>query len=909
VGPASWSGAAGPPAAPVTRDGVVSRPGLFGLLAQAGRVTVMSAPAGSGKTLLLRSWAGDPDLAERAAWVPVQGEERDPQRFWLSVLGALRDTAAGSKLVRPLTAAPGLDGWAVVERLLTDLSGLEDRVWLVIDDVHELRSDEALHQLELLLMRAPAGLRFVLATRHDLRLGLHRLRLEGELTEIRAADLRFTRQEARALFEAAGIALSDPALGLLYQRTEGWAAGLRLAALSLAGHPDPDRFAAEFSGSERTVAEYLMAEVLERQSEPVRRLLLRTSVLERVNGELADLLTGASGGERVLHQLEQAGVFVAALDARRSWFRYHQLFADLLQLELRGSAPAELPALHEAAAGWYADHGYPAEAVRHAQAAQDWGLATRLLSDHWVGLGLGGLGATARELLARFPAGVIAGNAELAARMAGVELGRGSLEEAERYLVLASRQLESAASDRRERSRVVLAVVRMRLARQRGDVAAVAEQAKPLLAPAGAADPAGLGLGEDLRALALINLGIAELWTGRFEEADRHLEQGIALARRIGRPFLEVTGLANWAQLASWQSFPVAEQRSRQAIELAGRHGWTEEPVAGVAYVALGFALVAQGRLEEGQRSLEQAERTLRTELEPAAGMRLRYVRGLLEIVSGRPEAALDAFRAAERLAALLVTEHALARRLRSHVLQTLVRLGETQRADRALAEMGEPERDTAEMRNALAVLRIAQGDPAAATVALAPVIDGSAPLANAHLWDVQALLLEAIARDALGDAGAAGRALERALNLAEPESLLFPFLLAPAPGLLERHRQQGTAHAILISEILSGPPGPDRPPAGGPGGYGGAGSPPVSRGGLGGIVPPRLFSQSEIRVLRYLPTKLSAPEIASELYLSVNTVKTHMRHLYDKLGAHRRHEAVEQARALGLLAPSPRRR
>ena len=302
--------------------------------------------------------------------MPVQGEERDPQRFWLSVLGALRDTAAGSKLVRPLTAAPGLDGWAVVERLLTDLGGLEDRVWLVVDDVHELRSDEALRQLELLMMRGPAGLRFVLATRRDLRLGLHRLRLEGELTEIRATDLRFTLEEARALFAAAGIPLSDSALARLYDRTEGWAAGLRLAALSLAGHPDPDRFAAEFSGSERTVAEYLLAEVLERQPEPVQRLLLRTSVLERVNGELADLLTGSSGGEGVLQQLEQAGAFVVALDARRSWFRYHQLFAGLLQLELRGSAPAELTALHAVAAGWYAEHGYPVEAVRHAQAAR-----------------------------------------------------------------------------------------------------------------------------------------------------------------------------------------------------------------------------------------------------------------------------------------------------------------------------------------------------------------------------------------------------------------------------------------------------------------------------------------------------------------------------------------------------------
>ena len=888
--PASRSGAAGTAAVAGVRDGVVFRPGLVGLLGRAGRVTEVSAPPGSGKTLLLRSWIGEAGLTKRAAWVSVQGEERDPQRFWPSVLGALRDTAAGSALVRPLTAAPDLDGWAVVERLLADLGGLEDRVWLIIDDVHELRSDEAQRQLELLLMRAPAALRFVLATRHDLRLGLHRLRLEGELTEVRAADLRFTLAEAKALFEAVGIPLSESAARLLHERTEGWAAGLRLAALSLAGHPDPDRFAAEFSGSERTVAEYLLAEVLDRQSEPVRRLLLRTSILDSVNGELADLLTGGSGGERALQQLEQAGAFVVALDARRSWFRYHQLFAELLQLELRGSAPAELPALHTAAAGWYAGHGHPAEAVQHAQAAQDWSLAGRVLSDHWVGLGLGGLGATARELLARFPAGVIAGDAELAARMAGVELARGSLTEAERYLTLATQGLESVPSDRRERSQVMLAVARMRLAARRGDVAAVAEEAQPLLAPAGAADAARLGLGEDLRALALINLGIAELWTACFEEADRHLEQGVALAGRIGRPYLEVTGLAHWAQLASWRSFPLGAQLGARAIELAGRHGWSEEPVTGAAYAALGMAMIAQGQLADGDRSLEQAERRLRAEVEPAAGMRLRYARGLLDIVSGRPEAALSAFRAAERLAALLVTEHVLARRLRSHTLQALVRLGQTQRAERALAEMDAPERDTAEMHNAVAVLRLAQDDPEAATVALAPVIDGSVPLVNAHLWEVQAFLLEAIARDALGDAGAARRALERALHLAKPEGLRFPFLLDAAPGLLERHRRTGTAHAVLISEILNVL----------------AGRKPDSQS----REPQHLrepLSQAETRVLRYLPTKLSVPDIADQLYLSVNTVKTHMRHLYDKLGVHRRHEAVEQARALGLLAPATR--
>src|ERR1700734_4019172 len=408
--------------------GVVPRIGLFGRLGARARVTVVSAPAGSGKTVLLRSWIGEagggdrapwgpvgPDegdpqgfwaagVADRAAWVPVGPDERDPQRFWASVLGALRGTAPGSGLVRELTAAPDLDGGAVVERLLKDLAPLAEPVWLVVDDVHLLGPDQALRQLELLMMRAPDALRFVLCTRHDLRLGLHRLRLEGQLAEIRAGDLRFSVAEAGELFAGAGVELADPAVVMLHERTEGWAAGLRLAALSLAGHPDPGRFAAEFSGSERTVAEYLLAEVLERQSPEVRRLLLRTSVLDLVSGPLADALTGGTGGERILQELEAANAFVVSMDAARSWFRYHHLFADLLQLELRRTAPGEVTGLHGVAAQWFAGHGYPVQAVRHAQAVQDWASAARLLADHWPSLQLDGRPATVHPLLARFPA-------------------------------------------------------------------------------------------------------------------------------------------------------------------------------------------------------------------------------------------------------------------------------------------------------------------------------------------------------------------------------------------------------------------------------------------------------------------------------------------------------------------------
>lgn len=265
----------------------------------------------------------------------------------------------------------------------------------------------------------------MLVTRRDLRLGLHRLRMEGRLTEIRADDLRFTVAEARALFKAAGVDLPEPAVAMPARRTEGWAAGLRLAALSLAGHPDPERFAAEFSGSERTVAGYLLAEVLDRQP-------------ERVSGELADLLTGDCGGERILQDLEQASAFVLSLDARRSWFRYHQLFADLLRLELRRAEPGGMPALHRAAAGWYAGHGYPAEAVRHAQAARDWGLAARLLADHFVSFFLAGQAATVHELLAGFPAEVAAADTELVTLIAADQVLRGSLEPGKQYLARAA---------------------------------------------------------------------------------------------------------------------------------------------------------------------------------------------------------------------------------------------------------------------------------------------------------------------------------------------------------------------------------------------------------------------------------------------------------------------------------------
>jgi LuxR family maltose regulon positive regulatory protein len=365
---------------------------------------------------------------------------------------------------------------------------------------------------------------------------------------------------------------------------------------------------------------------------------------------------------------------------------------------------------------------------------------------------------------------------------------------------------------RRGQVQVLLGIVRLLLARQRGNLPAVAQEAQRLQAVAEAPEAAQPGIGEELRALALINLGITEFWAARpeearleLEEAQRHLEQGVALARRIGRPFLEFSGLAYQAAVQlylSW-SFPrSAVERSRQAIELAERHGWTDEPAAGIAYMILANVLAWQGQLEEAEVWFQRAERTGRAEAELAAGLAVCYTRGLLELARGRDADALAAFRAAERLAGLLAVPHLLVTQVRALLVHALVRMGDTERAGQALAGLGEQDRDRGEIRIAQAVLRLAQDDPHAATAALTPVLDGSTP-APPGAWLVHAFMLEAIARDALGDPAACGRAMERALDLAESDGALLAFLIHPVPGLLEDHARECAKHAALIAEHL----------------------------------------------------------------------------------------------------------
>jgi LuxR family transcriptional regulator, maltose regulon positive regulatory protein len=419
------------------RQPLIARDDLVACLDRmtARQVTIISAPAGSGKTSLLRAWAQRPDRDGQLAIVQVRRDQHDAQPFWIDLVNAVHQ-AFGAIQDEPPAATPDFNGRAMVDRVLAELAEHGSRVVLVIDDAHELASTEALAQLARLLVNLPSQTHAIVSTRRDLWLGVHQLRLVDELAEIRAADLQFSERETRELLEASGVTLSEAGAALLHQRTEGWAAGLRLAALSLADHPDPEQFVAEFSGTDRTVAEYLLAEMLDHQPGEVQDLLLRTSLLDRVSGELADLLTGHPGSERILLELEDANAFVVALDPGRTWFRYHQLFADLLRLEARRRLPEDMPVLHRRAAAWFARHGQVVDAIRHTQAAGDWSDAARLLADHSFSLMLDGQAQTIQVLLRAFPAGASA-DPELALVRARADLARGHVDGAAAHLAVA----------------------------------------------------------------------------------------------------------------------------------------------------------------------------------------------------------------------------------------------------------------------------------------------------------------------------------------------------------------------------------------------------------------------------------------------------------------------------------------
>jgi LuxR family transcriptional regulator, maltose regulon positive regulatory protein len=868
-------------AVPSAPFGMVERPRLRERLGSglAEPVTLVCAPAGSGKTALVASVAAS--LREPVAWVSLEPEDDKPHRLWNTVLEAIeRAGAAPQDSALAALAAPVPESRdAFMPRLVNALAALPHPLVLVLDDVHVVRSRECVAQLSFLLLHAPDRLRLVLVARADPALPLHVLRVSGRMVEVRAADLAFTPEETDEVLRAHGVGLTEAQLLVLHARTEGWAAGLRLAALTLQGHDDPDRFLADFAGDDRVVGDYLLAEVLDRQPPRLRAFCLRTAVVDRVSGSLADALTGQGHGADTLVELERTNGFVIGLDGRREWFRYHRLFGRLLRSRAERELADEVEELHARAARWLAEHGAAAEALPHAVAAREWDLALALLAEHWFELYVRGDGPALRALVAELPADRLAADAEASAALTCAALEDGDRAAAAAHRADAEAAAPSLPEPRRRRYLETMALARLEAARLDGDFRAALAAADELLAEA-AAQPGPPDHGR--QAVVHAMLGDAAQWSHALERAAHELGSAVALARAEGLDFVAVGALSSLGLLDVMSQGPACDTvHAREAIELAERRGWSGIPQTACAHLALALAafsdLCPGEAAEHLARASAAAERVRRRGLDFV----IAVLAARLEAEAGSPRDGLrhlDTFEALHRYGEAPDYERPTLAARRAGLLAAS---GELEAAEAALADVrGEP---WLAVGLTDAKLRLAQGEPADA-LAILEVADTQF---ESHAgMTVERAVLEAVARDELDEPQRAVAALEQALELAEATRHRGPFLEAGRrmDAMLRRQIRQGTAHRALVGDLL------DRL----------ADRAPAARNAAPLLEP---LSRREEAILRYLPTALSNREIAAELFVTTNTVKTHLRSIYRKLDVARRRDAVDRGRELRLLS------
>jgi LuxR family maltose regulon positive regulatory protein len=724
----------------------------------------------------------------------------------------------------------------------------------------------------------------VVAARQDPDLELHRFRLDGDLTEIRARDLAFTEEEAAALFATAGVELEAEHVSALVERTEGWAAALRFAALSVRERDDVASFVTAFEQSEHAVSDYLVREVLVSLPPHERDFLLRTSICDRICGPLADALTGRSDGARTLAALERENLFLEPLPAG-AWYRYHRLFAELLRAEARYELGDALASVHGEAARWLAANAHPLDALRHAVAAGDVELANGLVGDLWVEIAGRGEVELAGELLDRVAPEEIRARPNLALLAAFDRLGSGELAEARSWLTLAGESARELPAASRRRAELGFAVVGLALARAEGELDGLAAAIARL------AEPEALVLGrrdnECRRVLALCAQGALELWRSDLDGAMPLLERALEAARRLQLSDceLDATSLLAFGHAVRGE-LKRASRLGTAGMAFTGRsRQWGRSAHLVPAATALALCAFEWDDLDSGERHLEEARRAgvasgdrLGLLVPPAVSAWSAGRRG----AEATEEARLDVARAAGRDA--LAPPPLLDVPFR--ILRSRLELadGDVDAAATALERgrsEGGPELAVAEAR-----LELARGHVERAANLLDPVVQGSAPVSWLRVR-IEALVLRALAGARLNRADEARVLLEEALDLAEADGLRGPFLDA-GPGVADLLRQairHGTAHRWLAAELLAAL-GADA--------------------GETGSLPRELLdplSEKEQIVLRYLPTLMSNQEIAGELFVSVNTVKTHLKSIYRKLGASHRRDAVRRARELRLLA------
>lgn len=853
---------------------VLARPRLLRQLdtAVGDPVTVLLAPAGWGKTTLLSSWVRDRHPRFSMAWLSLESDDRGT-RLWSYLRKALLIGEGWGDQDLP---APDEEPEHFLTHLADALARRPQPLVLVLDDLHRAEDPALFDGLEFLLRHAEGRLRLVLSSRAAAA-PLHRWRLSGELAEFGPAELSFTAAETGELLTRHGCTLPADHVAKLHARAEGWPAALRLAALSLRNHPDPARLVDEFGGEHPDVAGYLADEVLGGLSVDVREALARASIAPRFTGALIGALTGRIDGDELLEQATQSG-FVLPLDGRPAAYRCHWMLTDLLRANLRRRSPEEIRELHRRAATWYAAHGEPAHAVHHALVAGEWRQAVEVVVGHWRDLATDGE-AEALTVPDPPPSEAVRAEPELALAGAAERMGARDLKGAEDYLRLAARHQHLLDGARRHRLEQITAAFRLASAQQVADWPKVQTAARQLLELSPPQAAAGGGPTDPgARALARTGIGSATLALGDLMTAETELEGALGDAEQAGLSRLVV---ASAGQLALVRALRGELRAAGRAADRAlAAPGETRLSARAPAYLALALVAIHRDQPDDAEANLALGAEAA---MEPTLAALRELILALVRQDRGDLVGGHRALSIGRRLAAGAPSPW-LAHWFAAVDAGFALARGDKGRArDMLTPLLDQPD---AQLAVALARVHLYAGDPHAAARTL-PDWDG----AQADLplpVRLDAGLQDALATRMMGDHRRSARLLERVLQLAEPDGYRRVFTRAQPPvrDLLTAHLDTGTAHWSLVNELIDacGDPEPVRPSPTGP------------------AAPGEPLTERELTVLRYLQSILSNGEIASELSLSVNTVKTHVRNIYRKLDATRRRDAVQRARELRLL-------
>jgi LuxR family maltose regulon positive regulatory protein len=902
---------------PPPRPKIVSRPHLIEKL-NAGlsavrKLTLISAPAGFGKTTLLSEWGAN--CGRLVAWFSLDEGDNDSVRFLIYLVTALQTIRpnVGEDVLRILQSPQPPPPESILTALLNEITAIQDNFILVIDDYHLVESKEVDKALTFLIEHQPPQMHLVITTREDPNLPLARLRVRGQLTELRALDLRFTPSEAAEfLNQVMGLNLTAKDIAALEARTEGWIAGLQLAALSLQGHQNVPEFIHAFAGDHRYIVDYLVEEVLQRQPESVRSFLLQTSILDRLNGSLCEAVTGQYGSKARLETLQRGNFFLIPLDDKRYWYRYHHLFADVLHMHLLAEQPDQVPAMHRRASEWYAQNGSPADAIRHALAGGDFERAANLIELASPAMGRNRQATALFGWLKSLPTELLRARPVLSVAYAHLLLDGGAVEGIEDRLRDAEWWLDTTADNRAQpgahsaamvvvddeafrRLPGAIAVARAGLALARGDVAGTAKYARQVLDLLPEDDHLNRGGTAGF-------MGLAAWRSGDLDEAHRAFADGMAHLQMAGNISDVIGGAVTLADIWLAQGRPREAMRTyEQALQLAT--AWSEPFLRGTAdiYVGLGELNCEYNDLRAAtqhlQRSKELGEHTGFSQNRyrwPAAMARIRGAQGDLDgaltLLHEAEQLYVNAFSPNVRPIPALKTRVWVAQGKLGEALGWAHEQGLS--ADDPLSYLHEFDHITL-ARVLLARYKHDHTDSAIRdAIGLLERLLNAAQAGGRMGSVIEILGLQALAHQTQGDIPAALKPLQRALTLAEPEGYIRIFLDEGQPiAQLLREAAARSIQPGYTGKLLAGFETE---------GQSSAGEAPLQiTPASQPLIEP--LSQRELEILRLFKTELSGPEIARELVIALSTVRTHTKSIFGKLNVNDRRAAVKRAAELGL--------